>query len=85
MKCQVFYTVDNPTKNWKGGKGYISTEMARKGLPGPGEDTLVLVSISLSYVHLQSKFEISFSLFVEIRISTSQLASCWAVVLVVLQ
>ncbi|KAL5547958.1 hypothetical protein UlMin_003189 [Ulmus minor] len=40
---KVYYTVDNPTKNWKGGKGYISKDMALKGLPGPGEDTLVLV------------------------------------------
>lgn len=43
-KSQVYYTVDNPTKNWKGGKGYISKDMALKGLPGPGEDTLILVS-----------------------------------------
>lgn len=46
-KSQIFYTVDNPTKNWKGGKGYISKDMAVKGLPGPGEDTLILVSVVL--------------------------------------
>ncbi|XP_024026509.1 NADH-cytochrome b5 reductase-like protein [Morus notabilis] len=40
---KVYYTVDNPTKNWKGGKGYISKEIVLKGLPGPGEDTLILV------------------------------------------
>ncbi|CAN6564184.1 unnamed protein product [Malus baccata var. baccata] len=40
---QVFYTVDNPTKSWKGGNGYISKDMAVKGLPAPGEDTLILV------------------------------------------
>ncbi|XP_050115362.1 NADH-cytochrome b5 reductase-like protein isoform X3 [Malus sylvestris] len=40
---KVFYTVDNPTKSWKGGKGYISKDMAVKGLPAPGEDTLMLV------------------------------------------
>ncbi|GMN63942.1 hypothetical protein TIFTF001_033012 [Ficus carica] len=40
---KVYYTVDNPTKNWKGGKGYISKDMALKGLPSPGEDTLILV------------------------------------------
>lgn len=45
-KSQVYYTVDNPTKNWKGGKGYISKDMALKGLPGPGEDTLILESIT---------------------------------------
>ncbi|TQD90526.1 hypothetical protein C1H46_023964 [Malus baccata] len=40
---KVFYTVDNPTKSWKGGKGYISKDMAVKGLPAPDEDTLILV------------------------------------------
>lgn len=45
---QVFYTVDKPSKNWKGGAGYISKDMATKGLPGPGEDTLILVSHTLN-------------------------------------
>ncbi|CAH2072314.1 unnamed protein product [Thlaspi arvense] len=40
---KVFYTVDNPNKNWKGGVGYISKDMALKGLPLPAEDTLILV------------------------------------------
>ncbi|GAV87134.1 NAD_binding_1 domain-containing protein/FAD_binding_6 domain-containing protein [Cephalotus follicularis] len=40
---KIFYTVDNPSKNWKGGKGYISKDMALKGLPGPSDDTLILV------------------------------------------
>ncbi|XP_068653215.1 NADH-cytochrome b5 reductase-like protein [Aristolochia californica] len=40
---KVHYTVDNPSKNWKGGAGYISKDMALKGLPGPSEDTLILV------------------------------------------
>ncbi|CAN0900904.1 NADH-cytochrome b5 reductase-like protein [Linum grandiflorum] len=40
---KVFYTVDNPTKTWKGGAGYISKEMALKGLPGPGDDTIIMV------------------------------------------
>ncbi|KAL6223920.1 hypothetical protein ACLB2K_002777 [Fragaria x ananassa] len=40
---KVYYTVDNPTKSWKGGKGFISKDMAVKGLPGPAEDTLILV------------------------------------------
>ncbi|KAJ3694197.1 hypothetical protein LUZ60_009677 [Juncus effusus] len=40
---KVFYTVDNPTKNWKGGAGYVSKDMALKGLPGPGPDSLILV------------------------------------------
>ncbi|KAA3476935.1 NADH-cytochrome b5 reductase-like protein isoform X1 [Gossypium australe] len=40
---KVFYTVDNPTKTWKGGAGFISKDMVTKGLPGPAEDTLILV------------------------------------------
>lgn len=40
---KIFYTVDNPTKNWNGGVGYISKDMALKGLPGPSDDTLILV------------------------------------------
>lgn len=39
----VYYTVDNPTNDWIGGKGYISEEMIVKGLPGPADDTLILV------------------------------------------
>lgn len=45
---QVFYTVDNPTKTWKGGAGYISKDMVVKGLPAPSDDTLVLVSINIT-------------------------------------
>ncbi|KAF7806367.1 NADH-cytochrome b5 reductase-like protein [Senna tora] len=40
---KIFYTVDNPTKNWSGGAGYISKDIAEKGLPGPSDDTLILV------------------------------------------
>ncbi|TYG59396.1 hypothetical protein ES288_D08G298800v1 [Gossypium darwinii] len=39
----VFYTVDNPTKKWKGGTRYTSKDMVTKGLPGPGDDTLIFV------------------------------------------
>ncbi|XP_074281048.1 NADH-cytochrome b5 reductase-like protein [Silene latifolia] len=40
---KVFYTVDNPSENWKGGVGYVSNDMVSKGLPVPSNDTLVLV------------------------------------------
>ncbi|XP_058074528.1 NADH-cytochrome b5 reductase-like protein [Magnolia sinica] len=40
---KIFYTVDNPSKNWRGGKGFISKDMMLKGLPRPSEDTLILV------------------------------------------
>lgn len=40
---KVFYTVDKPSKDWRGGAGYISKGMIVKGLPGPAEDSLILV------------------------------------------
>ncbi|KAG4930179.1 hypothetical protein AAZX31_17G112900 [Glycine max] len=40
---KIFYTVDNPTKNWRGGAGYISKDVVVKGLPSPSDDTLILV------------------------------------------
>ncbi|KAL7590251.1 hypothetical protein Lser_V15G37827 [Lactuca serriola] len=40
---KVFYTVDNPSKYWVGGTGFISKDMALKGLPTPSDDTLILV------------------------------------------
>lgn len=40
---KVFYTVDNPTKDWRGGLGYVSHDMVVKGLPPPSDDTLILV------------------------------------------
>ncbi|MBA0852782.1 hypothetical protein Goshw_009748, partial [Gossypium schwendimanii] len=40
---KVFYTVDNPTKKWKGGTRYTSKDMVTKGLPGPSDDTLIFV------------------------------------------
>ncbi|KAI3984540.1 hypothetical protein MKX01_040417 [Papaver californicum] len=39
----IYYTVENPTNNWKGGKGYITQNMVDKGMPSPSEDTLILV------------------------------------------
>lgn len=40
---KVFYTVDKPSSNWRGGAGYVSKDMVVKGLPSPGDDTLILV------------------------------------------
>ncbi|CAL9122185.1 NADH-cytochrome b5 reductase-like protein [Musa acuminata AAA Group] len=40
---KVFYTVDKPSKTWRGGTGYVSKDMVLKGLPSPGEETLILV------------------------------------------
>ncbi|XP_060213765.1 NADH-cytochrome b5 reductase-like protein isoform X1 [Lycium barbarum] len=43
LNLKVFYTVDNPTNDWRGGIGYVSKDMVVKGLPLPGDDTLILV------------------------------------------
>jgi cytochrome-b5 reductase len=40
---KVFYTVDKPSSDWRGGVGFVSKDMVLKGLPGPGEDSLILV------------------------------------------
>ncbi|PSS13835.1 NADH-cytochrome b5 reductase-like protein [Actinidia chinensis var. chinensis] len=40
---KIFYTVDNPSKDWNGGSGYITKDMVVKGLPGPSDDALILV------------------------------------------
>ncbi|KAK1392537.1 NADH-cytochrome b5 reductase [Heracleum sosnowskyi] len=40
---KIYYTVDKPSENWRGGKGYITKDMAVKGLPGPSKDSLILV------------------------------------------
>ncbi|RLM92847.1 hypothetical protein C2845_PM08G03910 [Panicum miliaceum] len=40
---KVFYTVDKPSTDWRGGVGFVSKDMVLKGLPGPGEDSLILV------------------------------------------
>lgn len=47
-KSQIFYTVDNPSNNWRGGTGYVSKDMVVKGLPAPSDDSLILVSPSIS-------------------------------------
>ncbi|KAL6331085.1 hypothetical protein AAG906_009513 [Vitis piasezkii] len=40
---KIFYTVDNPSNNWRGGTGYVSKDMVVKGLPAPSDDSLILV------------------------------------------
>jgi hypothetical protein len=48
---QVFYTVDKPSNNWRGGVGYVSKEMAVKGLPSPSSDSLILVRFLLLFLN----------------------------------
>ena len=40
---QVFYVVDKPSKDWKGGKGYMNKDVLLKVLPAPSDDALILV------------------------------------------
>jgi cytochrome-b5 reductase len=39
----VAYTLDKPAEEWKGEKGFVSTEMIKKYLPPPSPSTLVLI------------------------------------------
>lgn len=43
---QVYYVVDKPSSDWRGGSGYITKDMVLKGMPAPSDDTLILVSCS---------------------------------------
>lgn len=47
LAMQVYYTVDSigegGGKDWKGGVGYVTREMATKHIPPPSDENLVLV------------------------------------------
>ena len=47
LSVQVYYTVDKigegTGKDWKGGVGYVTREMATAHIPPPSDDNLVLV------------------------------------------
>lgn len=40
---KVHYVVDKADKGWKGGVGYVSSDMLKKCMPAPSDDSLVLV------------------------------------------
>lgn len=40
---KVYYVVDKPSSDWRGGSGYITKDMVLKGMPAPSDDTLILV------------------------------------------
>lgn len=43
-KFNLFFTVDikpDEKENWKGGVGFVNTDMMKKYLPPPSEDTLI--------------------------------------------
>ncbi len=39
---QVYYVLEKPPPDWKGGVGYISKEMVHEHLPLPNEDVITL-------------------------------------------
>ncbi len=43
----MFYVVDRPTEEWKGGRGYINKDVLLKALPSPSDDTVILVDAQL--------------------------------------
>ncbi|KAG0590923.1 hypothetical protein KC19_1G136000 [Ceratodon purpureus] len=40
---KVFYVVSKESEGWKGGKGHVTKDVLKKGLPSPSDDTLILV------------------------------------------
>nr|AZL94385.1 NADH-dependent fumarate reductase [Nephromyces sp. MMRI]AZL94388.1 NADH-dependent fumarate reductase [Nephromyces sp. MMRI] len=40
---KITYTIDKATKDWPHESGYINTNMIQKYMPGPSEDTLVIM------------------------------------------
>lgn len=40
-RFKVFYVLEKPPQNWKGGSGYVTKEMIKKHLPPPGDDILI--------------------------------------------
>ena len=42
-RVRIWYTLDRPADGWKFGSGFINEDMIREHLPGPGDDTLVLM------------------------------------------
>jgi hypothetical protein len=41
---QVFYVVSKELQGWNGGKGHVTKDVLKKGLPCPSDDTLILVT-----------------------------------------
>jgi len=42
QRFRAFYVLDNPPKNWAGGKGYISKDLLKTVLPEPKEENVKL-------------------------------------------
>jgi len=43
QQFQLFYTLDKADPKWKGGVGFVSSEMIQKYLPEPSKDSLLLM------------------------------------------
>jgi len=42
-RFKVYYTLDKPPKDWKGGSGFVSEQMVKENIPRPSEDSMVFV------------------------------------------
>ncbi|VDN19915.1 unnamed protein product [Gongylonema pulchrum] len=42
-RFQVWYTVDQPTSNWKYSQGFVNASMIGEHLPNPSDDTVILM------------------------------------------
>jgi cytochrome-b5 reductase len=42
-QIKVYYVLNNPPKDWKGGVGFVSEEMIENFMPHPSSDTKVLI------------------------------------------
>jgi cytochrome-b5 reductase len=42
-RLNLYYTLDNPPEGWTQGRGYVSKEMIKEHLPGPGQDVKIFV------------------------------------------
>jgi len=40
---KFFYTLDEPSDNWSGYKGFINSDMITETMPAPSDDTLILL------------------------------------------
>ncbi|KAI9037572.1 cytochrome b5 [Aspergillus affinis] len=40
---KIWYMLDHPPKNWRYGKGYVTPEVMRESLPGPSQDSKVML------------------------------------------
>eukprot|EP00455_Lapot_gusevi_P043951 TRINITY_DN542_c0_g1_i1.p1 TRINITY_DN542_c0_g1~~TRINITY_DN542_c0_g1_i1.p1 ORF type:complete len:281 (+),score=88.87 TRINITY_DN542_c0_g1_i1:58-900(+) len=40
---KVYYTLDKPSDNWRGGRGFVTADMIMDNIPPPADDTMILL------------------------------------------